>query len=313
MDEIRNWHTLILTMSKSNYRGRFAPTPSGLLHAGSLATALASWLDAKAARGIWLIRIEDLDLPRVVTGADQAILQQLAVFGMTSDEPVVFQSQRQNSYKEQLEKLHLQGLTYPCNCSRKEITRHIQRQNGSHLPTQGLIYPGTCRTITPWIDPTELNHCRLAIRVRLPRDDQHQLLRQTVGDFVVRRADQIISYQLAVVTDDAQQGITHVVRGADLLDNVARQVWLQQVLNLPLVSYLHIPLVLSPQSEKLSKQTMAPAVWPPNPLATLQFLYSAASHLGIQIPNCNIQTVPEWLQSAILAWPDRQPSCAITF
>lgn len=249
-------------------RGRFAPSPTGALHAGSLAAALASWLDARAHGGTWLIRIEDLDPPREVAGAARQILEALAAFGMTSDEPPVYQSSRGALYEEALRRLEDSRLVYGCACSRSDIAAAQQARG---LPAH--VYPGTCRAGTA-------GRPARALRVRVPDEvigfvDRSagplaQNLAREVGDFVIRRADGLWAYQLAVVVDDGEQRITDVVRGADLLDNTPRQVWLQQALGLPTPRYLHVPVVTNTAGEKLSKQTGATALDLANPLAELE-------------------------------------------
>jgi glutamyl-Q tRNA(Asp) synthetase len=255
------------------------------LHAGSLVAALAGWLDARAHAGQWLVRIEDVDLPRCVPGADQHILQQLAACGLMPDAPPVWQSQRSALYQQALEQLIHQGLAYPCACSRKDIEQALQAQ-GQHKPRHGeLIYPGTCRCglhgkaarawrfavpsqrITAWTDR------RLG--------PQAQDVAVEVGDFVLQRADGPMAYQLAVVVDDAAQGITHIVRGEDLSDNTARQILLQQALGYPTPRYLHTPLVLATDGQKLSKQNGAQALDTHTPEAALAALALAAKRLGL--------------------------------
>ena len=268
----------------SPYAGRFAPSPTGLLHAGSLVAALASWLDASAHGGQWLVRIEDVDTPRCVPGADQIILQQLAACGLTSDGPVLWQSQRGEHYAAALQSLVNQGWAYPCGCSRKEIesAQAVARHSAA-------VYPGTCREglngkpARAW----RLNVLAVQAALGLPaithwRDRrlgaQQQNVGQDVGDFVLRRADGLWAYQLAVVVDDAAQGITDVVRGQDLADNTARQIVLQRALGLPTPQYLHTPLVLGADGEKLSKQNGALALDLSDPLAALG---QAAQVLGL--------------------------------
>ncbi|RYY79729.1 MAG: tRNA glutamyl-Q(34) synthetase GluQRS [Moraxellaceae bacterium] len=229
------------------YKGRFAPSPTGPLHFGSLLTALASFCEAKAHAGQWLLRIEDTDIPRIQPGAETAILTALGAFGFEWDEEVVFQRQRLALYEAALEQLQQHDLIYACQCSRKQLT--------------GLTtYPQTCRTLNL---PFEQHAIRLkTLTQTICFDDLIQghcceNLSQTTGDFVLKRRDGIISYQLAVVVDDALQGITHVVRGADLLDNTSRQIWLGQCLNVPQLHYCHIPLAMNEQGQKLSKQNLA--------------------------------------------------------
>ncbi len=264
-----------------SYVGRFAPSPTGPLHAGSLVAALASWLDARARGGRWLVRIEDVDTPRCVRGADPLILRQLAACGLQPDEPPLRQSTRGTSYQDALERLVSQGLAYPCACSRKDIETALAAQ-GHHRSRHGeLVYPGTCRAglagraARAWrfrVTPGLVNwHDR-----RL--GPQRQDVEREVGDFVLRRADGLWAYQLAVVVDDARQGITQVVRGQDLADNTARQILLQRALGLSTPGYLHTPLVLGANGEKLSKQNGAAALDVSQPLLALN---QAAQILGL--------------------------------
>jgi glutamyl-Q tRNA(Asp) synthetase len=266
------------------YTGRFAPSPTGLLHAGSLVAALASWLDARTHGGQWLVRIEDVDTPRCLPGADQAILQQLAACGLVPDGPVLWQSQRGDAYAAALQNLVNQGWAYPCGCSRKEIesAQAVARHSAA-------VYPGTCREglkgkpARAW----RLNVQAVQTALGLPaithwRDrrlsPQQQNVCAEVGDFVLRRADGLWAYQLAVVVDDAAQGVSHVVRGQDLADNTARQIVLQRALGLPTPQYLHTPLVLGADGEKLSKQNGALALDLTDPLKALG---QAAQVLGL--------------------------------
>lgn len=263
-------------MLTSSYRGRFAPSPTGPLHFGSLVCALASYLDARAHGGLWVIRIEDIDSLRDIPGADQEILQTLARFGMVSDEPVLYQSKRSALYEKALGELQQKGLIYGCACSRRDIAAAQQR-----LGLAAHVYPGTCRSGT---------HGRPARALRLRVENAIQgftdrrcgwfaeNLERDAGDFIVRRADGLWAYQLAVVVDDAAQGITDVVRGADLLDNTPRQIYLQRMLGLPVPRYLHIALAVDGGGVKLSKQTGAPAVSTEDPAAVLR---AAALHLGL--------------------------------
>ncbi len=281
------------------YVGRFAPSPTGPLHAGSLVAALASWLDARAHGGRWLVRIEDVDTPRCVPGADRLILQQLTACGLLADEAPRWQSQRTASYQAALDRLVAAGLVYPCACSRKDIeqaqaTRGIARQRGAELP-----YPGSCRPergglqgkaprawrlhtgscVSRWplvqTDPAQaaidFEVCGTPLTWQDRRlGPQRQDVEREVGDFVLRRADGLWAYQLAVVVDDAAQGITDVVRGEDLADNTPRQMLLQRALGLPTPRYLHTPLVLAADGEKLSKQHGAQALDLSEPLLALQ-------------------------------------------
>jgi glutamyl-Q tRNA(Asp) synthetase len=270
----------------ARYRGRFAPSPTGPLHMGSLVAALASWLDARAHGGHWLVRIEDVDTPRCVPGADQLILQQLAACGLTSDEPVVWQSQRTGLYQRALDALVEAGQAYPCGCSRKDIAAVLRTQGRSSGRHQTDVYTGTCRPDRGGLKGRPARAWRLQIPdhaaevrwVDRRLGPQRQNVAEAVGDFVLKRADGLWAYQLAVVVDDAAQDITHVVRGEDLADNTPRQILLQQALKLPLPAYLHTPLVLGTNGEKLSKQNGAEALDLNDPPALLN---AAAAHLGL--------------------------------
>lgn len=231
-------------MKQSHYIGRFAPTPSGFLHFGSLVAALASWLDARGVGGRWLLRMEDIDPPREAPGAQAAILKTLESYGLEWDGEVVYQHDRHDAYAEVIERLFRQGLAYACTCSRKQLEGY----NG--------IYPGLCRNLCHARDDA-------AIRIRVPeltyrftdrvQGDFEQHLGRDVGDFVIQRRDGLYAYQLAVVLDDAWQGVTDVVRGADLLDNTPRQLYLQELLGLAQPRYLHVPLITQPDGHKLGK------------------------------------------------------------
>ncbi|HEV3105272.1 MAG TPA: tRNA glutamyl-Q(34) synthetase GluQRS [Trinickia sp.] len=266
---------------ESGYRGRFAPSPTGPLHFGSLVGALASYLDARAHRGVWLVRIEDIDGPRTVPGAAEDILATLACFGMRPDEPPVWQSARTPLYEAAFERLERSGLVYPCGCTRREIADSLANAHARHTT---LAYPGTCRNglagkparawrlLVP--DSTEAS---ISFNDRW-QGCETQNLATEVGDFVLKRADGQWAYQLAVVVDDADQRVTHVVRGADLLDSTARQIYLQRCLGVPTPAHLHVPVVVDAQGEKLSKQTGATALDAGDPLPAL---YAAARHLGL--------------------------------
>ncbi len=289
-------------------RGRFAPSPTGPLHAGSLVAALASWLDARAQGGAWLVRIEDVDTPRCVPGADQHILQQLAACGLTPDEPVTWQSRRGPLYQAALDRLLESGAAYPCACSRSDIETALAVAGHQRERHQAAVYPGTCR------HGLQGREAR-AWRLRLPdqaqvhwTDDrlgpQQQDVAAEVGDFVLRRADGLWAYQLAVVVDDADQGITHVVRGQDLADNTPRQILLQQALGLPAVAYRHVPLVLGANGEKLSKQNGAAPLDLADPLAALQ---KAAAVLGLPPAGGSVaDALAAWTQ----AWRETRPIAA---
>jgi len=247
----------------TSYVGRFAPSPTGPLHFGSLVAALASWLDARASGGRWLVRMEDLDKPREQPGAAAAILSQLDALGLEWDGEVVYQSARSENYRAALDELTRRGLTYPCGCSRKEIADSAVRDDGSGalVAADGaLIYPGTCRN---GLAPGRVVR---AIRLRTRgaptmqfidriQGEVVQSVEREVGDFVLQRADGIFAYQLAVVVDDAEQGVTDVVRGADLLDSTGRQMLLQRFLGVREPRYAHVPAVVNARGEKLSKQT----------------------------------------------------------
>lgn len=293
--------------SRAAYRGRFAPSPTGPLHFGSLVGALASWLDARSHGGAWLVRIEDIDGPRTVPGADREILATLERFGMRPDEPPVWQSTRTPLYAHAFAQLSATGLVYPCGCTRKEIADSLASRSARNAT---LAYPGTCRGGLAG-KPAR------AWRVRVPdgaaaivsfedrrQGAQQQDLATEVGDFVVKRADGQWAYQLAVVVDDADQGITHVVRGADLLDSTARQIYLQRCLGLPEPAYLHVPLVTDANGEKLSKQTGAAPLDVSRPLPALQ---DAARHLDL-VPasgNWNATTLAAFYEEATTLWARR--------
>ena len=285
------------------YIGRFAPSPTGPLHAGSLVAALASWLDARAHGGQWLVRIEDVDTPRCIAGADQLILQQLATCGLVSDAAVMWQSQRGDAYQAALDALIAKGWAYPCGCSRKEIEDAQALMGHARERHTAAVYPGTCRdglngkAARAWRLNVQRVIDDLQLTTPLTWQDrllglQQQDVAKDVGDFVLRRADGLWAYQLAVVVDDAAQGITHIVRGEDLTDNTARQIVLQRALGLPTPSYMHTPLVLGENGEKLSKQNGAEALDLSDPLAPLN---QAASLLNL--PNAH-DTVSE----ALTAW-----------
>ena len=250
------------------YIGRFAPSPTGPLHFGSLVAALASWLDARAAGGTWLVRMEDLDRPREQPGAADAILRQLESLGLHWDGTLLYQSRRANAYRDALGAIA--EHTYWCACTRREM-------EDSAIATDGArVYPGTCRYgIAPGKPGrmvrvrTDSAPIRFADRVQ---GDCVQSVEREVGDFVLLRADGLFAYQLAVVVDDAAQGVSDVVRGADLLDSTARQIHLQRLLGFPEPNYLHVPLAVNAAGEKLSKQTSAAAVGPQDIAAALAFL-----------------------------------------
>jgi glutamyl-Q tRNA(Asp) synthetase len=297
------------------YRGRFAPSPTGPLHAGSLVAALGSWLDARQNQGKWLLRIEDLDTPRCIPGADQEIMRQLQSCGLVWDEEPAWQSKRLELYKEALERLNRLQMVYPCNCTRQSIAGALEARGVITPRNQEMVYPGTCRPqeiLTVQSKNTLSNE--VALRLALPPDvtiyfedlvlgKQSQDLNREVGDFVLRRQDGVFTYQLAVVVDDAEQGINHIVRGADLLNNTARQIHLQDILGYATPSYLHLPVVLDEHGEKLSKQTLASAINTENTQQALQELRKAAKHLGLSdLPDGKATSIAEWLLAATQAW-----------
>jgi glutamyl-Q tRNA(Asp) synthetase len=242
---------------KENYRGRFAPSPTGPLHFGSLVAAIASYLDARAQGGKWLLRIEDIDPPREVAGATDDILRTLEAFGFEWDGEIVYQHRRTEAYRAALDRLQRRGALYGCACTRREIA------DSSIAGIEGPVYPGTCRNGPVDGRPARATRVRVQGCVRF--DDRWQGtverdLETAYGDFVVRRADGLFAYQLAVVVDDAAQDITHIVRGADLLESTPRQIHLQQLLDYPVPTYAHLPVATNARGEKLSKQTYAAAL-----------------------------------------------------
>ena len=276
------------------YRGRFAPSPTGPLHFGSLVAALGSYLDARARDGEWLVRMEDLDPPRAAPGAAADILRTLESLELHWDGAILRQSERGDAYQAALAELERMGATYPCACTRREIgDSALAGTDGS------LVYPGTCRN--------GLLAGRTARATRLRVDDaviefddavqgrMRQPLAADVGDFVLRRADGLFAYQLAVVVDDAAQGITDVVRGADLLDSTPRQILLQRLLGAPTPRYLHLPVAINAAGEKLSKQTRAPPIDRAGPgaalVAALEFLGQRPEPRLVDAPAAEILAV----------------------
>ena len=291
--------------SREAYVGRFAPSPTGPLHAGSLAAALASWLDARAHAGRWLVRIENVDARRCVGGADALILAQLDGCGLRPDAPPLWQSTRAAAYAAALDALLARGVAYACGCTRREIEGSLAAPGTARLRHAERVYPGTCR------DGLHGKRAR-ALRLRTQRPDgsdtlidwhdrrlgaQTQNVTREVGDFVLRRADGLWAYQLAVVVDDAAQGVTHVVRGEDLADNTPRQICLQRALGLPLPSYLHIPLVRAADGEKLSKGHGAESI-EPGPAA----LRSALSALELEARG---NSLDDLLAAGVAQWRAR--------
>ena len=286
----------------TNYRGRFAPSPTGPLHFGSLVAAIGSYLDAKHHQGTWLVRIEDLDTPRCTVAAADSILHTLEAFGLHSDEPVVYQSQRTAAYVETMQQLQSSKAVYPCCCTRKEIA------DSAMYGIEGLVYPGNCR------DGIPAGHEGRAWRVRtnaqpspfsssltpIEFDDAlqghiNQNLKTEIGDFVVKRADGLFAYQLAVVVDDAFQGITNVVRGADLLMSTPRQIYLQRLLGLTTLAYMHLPVAVNEAGEKLSKQTLATPV---NESQVVLTLLRVLDFLQLQpnseLTDYDVRTILDW-------------------
>lgn len=284
------------------YRGRFAPSPTGPLHMGSLVAAMASYLDARAHRGTWIIRMEDLDFDRNVAGADLAILASLTRCGMHSDEEVVWQSKRTHLYESALKKLS--EHVFPCACSRKEIADSRLRAGLE----DSQIYPGNCR------HGIASGRSARSYRLRVPEGaaalvhfqdrllgSQNQDISSEVGDFVLKRADGFWAYQLAVVVDDGEQHITDIVRGADLLDSTARQLYLQSLLGLATPRYLHVPVVVNELGEKLSKQTGALAFDRGGNDLLKEALIPAAHFLSLNLPS-SIETIDRFWELAIPAW-----------
>jgi len=281
--------------------GRFAPSPTGPLHFGSLVAAVASWLDARASQGTWRVRMEDLDRARARPEAADIILRQLESLGLQWDGSVVYQSARLDAYRAALERLRQSGQVYWCGCSRKEIADSAMRyegKNASHpVSDRARIYPGTCR------EGLAAGKRPRAVRLRTGGEpvaftdrlqgDIAQAVDQEIGDFVLFRADGLYAYQLAVVVDDADQGVTDVVRGADLLDSTPRQILLQRLLGLPTPRYLHVPVAVNGRGEKLSKQTRAPAVATDRPAEELR---AALAFLGLR------GAPPAASPSELLAW-----------
>jgi len=277
------------------YVGRFAPSPTGPLHFGSLVAALASWLDARAAGGRWLVRIEDVDTTRTVRGAADDMLRTLEAIGLTWDGEIAYQSRRTALYEAALDRLRTQGLVYRCRCSRKEIA------DSGLAGLEGAIYPGTCRELGLETRVEGADRMRADAEPIAFVDRVQGLIRHSVaadvGDFVLKRRDGLHAYQLAVVVDDADQGITDVVRGADLLWSTPRQIALQRRLGLTTPRYLHFPVATNAQGEKLSKQTLAPAVSGESPAVAIA---EALAFLGQ--PDPASREPAEMLAAAVRNW-----------
>jgi len=285
-----------------SYSGRFAPSPTGPLHFGSLVAALGSCLLARYAHGKWLLRMEDVDTPRNVPGAAAEILRALEAFGFAWDGEVLYQSARREAYRAALDELLERGLAYPCACSRSEV----EKAAAGRGVDGGAVYAGTCR------GGLAAGRKARAIRFRVPDGERSEVsfidrlqgrhmqdLAREVGDFVIKRADGPFAYQLAVVVDDAFQGISHVVRGADLIDSTPRQIALQSALGVPHPSYLHLPVAVNAAGEKLSKQTRAPALDISRPapqlVAALRFLGQAPP---LQLARADVAEVWRWAGEA---------------
>ena len=283
----------LVTHWPAPYRGRFAPSPTGPLHFGSLVAAVGSYLQARTHQGEWLVRMEDVDSARTLPGADSAILHALESLGLEWNGPVMYQSQRLEAYAAALEQLQRLHAVYPCACSRREVA------DSSLASVEGPIYPGTCRAGLP------AGRAARAWRVRtqetvidfhdgLQGNIRHNLATDT-GDFIVRRADGFYAYQLAVVVDDAAQGITEIVRGLDILPSTARQIHLQRLLTLPTLSYLHLPIAINLRGEKLSKQTGSPPVKPEEPVTSLiRVLHFLGQGPPEELAASNLDDVWKW-------------------
>ena len=283
-------------------RGRFAPSPTGPLHFGSLVAAVGSYLSARSQGGEWLVRMEDLDPPREVKGAADDILRTLEAYGFEWHGAVMYQSRRRDAYEAALETLQRSGALYPCGCTRKEIA------DSSIAGIEGLVYPGTCR------GGLAAGRSARALRVRTDhavidfedraQGRQHVALEREIGDFVARRADGFYAYQLAVVVDDAEQGITEIVRGADLLTSTACQIYLQQLLGLPTPGYLHVPAAVNDQGEKLSKQTFAKPLPRAKPVAVLR---QTLNFLGQDsLPDAGESSLASFWAAAMAAWDENR-------
>jgi len=287
-------------LSVGRYRGRFAPSPSGPLHFGSLVAAMASWCDARASKGDWLVRIEDVDETRSRPGASDAILATLEAYGFEWDGPVVRQSERAALYAAALDELIRRRMAFACACTRKELEGAAPGKIGER------VYPGTCRRGVP--AGREGRSWRVAVTDEIVsfhdrlQGAQEQQLARDVGDFVLKRADGLFAYQLAVVVDDGLQGITHIVRGADLLLSTPRQIWLQRQLGYTTPAYLHHPIALDARGRKLSKQAGAKAL-SPHPLSQLR---EAWTFLDQPEPPSPPESVGEFWRWAHVAWNARR-------
>ena len=285
------------TSAGARYIGRFAPSPTGPLHFGSMVAAIGSFLDARAAKGQWRLRIDDVDAARCNQSAEHDIIATLNRFGLEWDGPIVFQRDRIAAYQGALESLSARGVVFACACTRREIADSALARDGSR------IYPGTCRGGLPTGRKPRAWRVRASGRIEFMdriQGAQREVLEEAVGDFVLLRADGMFAYQLAVVVDDALDGITHIVRGADLLDSTARQIHLQRLLACPVPNYAHLPVAANPLGEKLSKQTLAPSVSD----AAVEATWLAALHfLGQNPPDTlarsGLNTIKTW---AVANW-----------
>lgn len=281
----------------ANYIGRFAPSPSGPLHFGSLVAAVASYLDAKAHGGQWLVRIEDVDETRCKSQFANDILRTLRAFGLHWDGEVMYQSKRKEQYEEALTQLTMRGLTYACICSRREIA------DSATFGLEGLVYTGTCRGVCHPVGGHAIRVMTTDEPLRFVDRVQgmvEQRLQSQLGDFVIKRRDDLFSYQLAVVVDDAAQKISHVVRGADLIDSTTRQIHLQRLLGLPTPQYLHIPVATNENGQKLSKQTLAPGIGDSDSQLMLQrALRFLGQTVNLDAPQAS---APALLATALRVW-----------
>ena len=285
-------------MDQIIYRGRFAPTPSGPLHFGSLVAATGSYLDARSRRGEWHVRIDDHDSLRVAPGAIESILHCLETLGFEWDGPVLYQSKRRPAYHAALHRLRQLGPIYPCACTRKEVS------DSAIAGVEGPVYPGTCRdTLPPGRPARALRMCVQGMRIDFHDrllGPQHIDLEREVGDFILYRADGVYAFHLASAVDDGEYGMTDVVRGADLLESSARQIQLLRLLGLPVPHYVHLPVAVDQHGEKLSKQTKAAPVDPTRPLLVLRAVLRFLNHT---VPDDVAEaTVPELWRYAVDHW-----------
>lgn len=281
------------TANNKTYIGRFAPSPTGPMHFGTLIAAVASYLQAKSNKGKWLLRMEDVDVLRNVAGCDTQILQSLERFGFEWDDEVLYQTSRTQAYEQALTQLKQQALLYPCTCSRKQLAQ----QTGEWSP----VYPGTCRRKDKWTDASYATRVKTPDRLIVFNDivcgPQQQNIANEVGDFVIKRRDGLFAYQLAVVVDDAYQGVTQVVRGTDLMDSTPRQIFLQQTLAYRTPEYLHFPIAIDKEGNKLSKSTQATKLDDSKPITSLN---AALMFLGQQKLDTN--QLDEFWETAIENW-----------